>query len=44
MEAPVARLCHTLLDGRRGLEPGEVALMAGLSSDDIRATVSVPGL
>ncbi|HSA48572.1 MAG TPA: glycoside hydrolase family 3 N-terminal domain-containing protein [Yinghuangia sp.] len=46
LEAPVERLCHTLPDGRRGLEPGEVTLMAGLSSDDIRctATVSVPGV
>ncbi|UGQ11588.1 glycoside hydrolase family 3 C-terminal domain-containing protein [Yinghuangia sp. ASG 101] len=45
LEAPVERLCHTLPDGRRGLDPGDVTLLAGLSSDDIRDTaiVRVPG-
>ncbi|XVQ15018.1 glycoside hydrolase family 3 N-terminal domain-containing protein [Spirillospora sp. CA-255316] len=43
--ASIERLSYTMLDGRRGLEPGEVTVMAGMSSDDIRcaATISVPG-
>ncbi|NUU25906.1 MAG: glycosyl hydrolase [Streptomycetaceae bacterium] len=44
LEAPLARLFHTLPDGRRGLEPGDVTAMVGLAGDDIRctATVTVP--
>jgi beta-glucosidase-like glycosyl hydrolase len=43
--ASVERLSYTMLDGRRGMESGEVTLMAGMSSDDVRcaATISVPG-
>lgn len=41
---PLTRLEYTLPDGRRGLEPGEITLMLGLASDDIRASsrVEVP--
>ncbi|GAA0958159.1 hypothetical protein GCM10009550_46350 [Actinocorallia libanotica] len=42
LEAPVERLCHTLPDGRRGLEAGDVTLLAGFSSADIRCTATVP--
>lgn len=38
---PLTRLEYTMPDGRRGLEPGEITLMLGLASDDIRATASV---
>jgi beta-xylosidase len=43
LRAPVSRLHYTLPDGRRGIEAGELTLMAGLSSDDIQhsATVTV---
>ncbi|WP_309058817.1 glycoside hydrolase family 3 N-terminal domain-containing protein [Streptomyces sp.] len=41
LQAPLERLSYTLPDGRRGCEAGEVTLMAGLSSDDIRCTVTV---
>ena len=41
LRAPVGRLHYTLPDGRRGIEAGEVTLMAGLSSDDIRHTATV---
>lgn len=41
LEAPLSRLHYTLPDGRRGLEHGEVAVMAGLSSHDIRCVTSV---
>jgi beta-glucosidase len=46
LQAPLERLAYTLPDGRRGCEAGEVTLMAGLSSDDIRCTttVSVPAV
>ena len=41
LQAPVSRLHYTLPDGRRGIEAGEIALMAGLGSDDIRYTATV---
>ncbi|MEW1720304.1 glycoside hydrolase family 3 N-terminal domain-containing protein [Streptomyces sp. NPDC093109] len=43
LEAPVERLHYTLPDGRRGIEAGEVTLLAGFAGDDIRceATVTV---
>ncbi|MFF9204052.1 glycoside hydrolase family 3 N-terminal domain-containing protein [Streptomyces sp. NPDC014986] len=41
LQAPLERLAYTLPDGRRGCEAGEVTLMAGLSSDDIRCTTTV---
>ncbi|MEU5755060.1 glycoside hydrolase family 3 N-terminal domain-containing protein [Streptomyces sp. NPDC047829] len=46
LQAPLDRLAYTMADGRRGCEGGEITLMAGLSSDDIRhtATVSVPAV
>jgi beta-xylosidase len=40
-EVPVARLAYTMLDGTRGVEAGEVAVMAGFASDDIRGTCSI---
>lgn len=40
LEAPVERLFQTLLDGRRGIEAGDVTLLAGLGSDDIRCTAT----
>ncbi|EFC83086.1 glycoside hydrolase family 3 N-terminal domain-containing protein [Parafrankia sp. EUN1f] len=44
LEAPVERLFYTQVDGTRGVEAGEVTLLAGLSSDDIRAgaTITIP--
>ncbi|WP_309052084.1 glycoside hydrolase family 3 N-terminal domain-containing protein [Streptomyces sp.] len=46
LQAPLERLSYTLADGRRGCEAGEVTLMTGLSSDDIRcmARVLVPAV
>jgi beta-glucosidase len=43
---PLERLAYTWPDGRRGVEAGEVTLMLGLSSADVRATrtVEVPEL
>ncbi|MFD4985276.1 glycoside hydrolase family 3 N-terminal domain-containing protein [Streptomyces sp. NPDC058374] len=43
---PLERLAYTWPDGRRGVESGEVTVLLGLSSADIRgeATVEVPGL
>ncbi|HWU08903.1 MAG TPA: glycoside hydrolase family 3 N-terminal domain-containing protein [Streptomyces sp.] len=41
LEAPVERLSYTMPDGRRGCEAGEVTLLTGLSSDDIRCAAAV---
>ncbi|MGW1760121.1 glycoside hydrolase family 3 N-terminal domain-containing protein [Streptomyces mirabilis] len=43
LEAPVERLHYTLPDDRRGIEAGDVTVLAGFSSDDIRcdATITV---
>jgi len=41
LEAPIERLFHTGLDGYRGIEAGEITVMAGLSSHDIRCTATV---
>jgi beta-glucosidase len=43
---PLERLAYTWPDGRRGVEAGEVTVLLGLSSADIRgeATVEVPEL
>jgi beta-glucosidase len=43
---PLERLAYTWPDGRRGVEPGAVTLLLGLSSADIRctSTVDVPEL
>ncbi len=38
---PLARLAYTWPDGRRGVEAGDVALLLGLSSSDIRATATL---
>ncbi|ARC58643.1 Periplasmic beta-glucosidase [Frondihabitans sp. 762G35] len=38
---PLARLAYTLPDGRRGVEPGELTLLLGFSSDHITATRTV---
>ena len=45
LQAPIDRLHYTLADGRRGIEAGEVTVMAALSSDDAHcaATVTVAG-
>ncbi|GAA4991009.1 glycoside hydrolase family 3 N-terminal domain-containing protein [Yinghuangia aomiensis] len=44
LAAPIERLFYTLPDGRRGIEAGDITVMAGLSSHDIRcnATVTTP--
>ncbi|MGW0578430.1 glycoside hydrolase family 3 N-terminal domain-containing protein [Streptomyces sp. NPDC002920] len=43
LEAPVERLHYTLTDGRRGIEPGDVTVLAGLAADALpcAATVTV---
>jgi beta-glucosidase len=43
LEAPLERLHYTLTDGRRGIEPGDVTLLAGLASDALNpgATITV---
>ncbi|QFU92548.1 glycoside hydrolase family 3 N-terminal domain-containing protein [Amycolatopsis sp. YIM 10] len=43
---PVERLAYTWPDGRRGVEEGDLTLLLGLASDDIRAstTLTVPEL
>jgi beta-xylosidase len=41
LEAPIERLYYTMADGRRGIEAGEVTVMAGLSSDDISCTATI---
>lgn len=41
LSAPLERLHYTLPDGSRGIEPGEITIMAAFSSDDIRCTVAL---
>nr|WP_307875496.1 glycoside hydrolase family 3 C-terminal domain-containing protein [Frankia nepalensis] len=41
LEALVERLFYTMPDGSRGVEAGEVTVMAGLSSVDIRCTETI---
>jgi beta-xylosidase len=43
LEAPLERLHYTLTDGRRGIEPGDVTVLAGLAADALpcAATVTV---
>ncbi|KND39649.1 glycoside hydrolase family 3 N-terminal domain-containing protein [Streptomyces acidiscabies] len=43
LEAPIERLHYTLTDGSRGIEPGDVTVLAGLASDALpcAATVTV---
>ncbi|MEU4230626.1 glycoside hydrolase family 3 N-terminal domain-containing protein [Nonomuraea sp. NPDC026600] len=41
LEAPIERLHYTLPDGRRGIEAGEVTVLAGFSSEDIRCSATV---
>ena len=38
---PLERLAYTWPDGRRGVEEGDVTLLLGLASDDIRASAGV---
>ena len=38
---PIERLSYTFADGRRGVEAGEVTIMAALSSADVRAEQTV---
>ncbi|MGC7101778.1 glycoside hydrolase family 3 N-terminal domain-containing protein [Amycolatopsis lurida] len=40
-EVPAARLAYTRPDGSRGVEPGEVTVLAAFASDDIRGTATV---
>lgn len=40
LSAPLERLHYTLPDGRRGIEPGEITIMAAFSSDDVRCTTT----
>lgn len=42
LEAPVERLFYTMADGTRGLEAGDVTVLAALSSDDIHCSRTVP--
>ncbi|OHV43851.1 glycoside hydrolase family 3 N-terminal domain-containing protein [Pseudofrankia sp. BMG5.36] len=44
LETPVERLFYTQADGTRGIEAGEVTVLAGFSSDDIRcaSTITLP--
>ncbi|WP_436789975.1 glycoside hydrolase family 3 N-terminal domain-containing protein [Yinghuangia sp. YIM S10712] len=44
LEAPLERLHYTMVDGRRGIEAGDITVMAGTSSDDIAcaATITIP--
>ncbi|MEV6712869.1 glycoside hydrolase family 3 N-terminal domain-containing protein [Lentzea sp. NPDC051208] len=41
LDAPVERLFYTMLDGRRGVESGEVTVMAALSSADVRDQTTI---
>ncbi|MBL7521621.1 glycoside hydrolase family 3 C-terminal domain-containing protein, partial [Frankia sp. CNm7] len=41
LEAPVERLFYTNLDGTRGIEAGEVTVLAGFGSDDIRCASTI---
>jgi beta-glucosidase len=43
LEAPIERLHYTMTDGSRGIEPGEVIILAGLASDALpcAATITV---
>jgi beta-xylosidase len=38
---PLTRLQYTLPDGQRGLEPGEITLLIGFASDDVRASAHI---
>ncbi|SMD27278.1 glycoside hydrolase family 3 N-terminal domain-containing protein [Kibdelosporangium aridum] len=40
-DVPAARLAYTQPDGTRGVEPGEVTVLAAFASDDVRGTGSV---
>ncbi|MBL7517282.1 glycoside hydrolase family 3 C-terminal domain-containing protein, partial [Frankia sp. CNm7] len=44
LEAPVERLFYTQADGTRGIEAGDVTVLAGFSSDDVRCagTITLP--
>lgn len=41
LEAPIERLFYTLPDGCRGIEAGDITILAGLSSDDIHCTAGI---
>ncbi|MFJ3778969.1 glycoside hydrolase family 3 N-terminal domain-containing protein [Streptomyces sp. NPDC090075] len=41
LEAPVERLHYTLIDGSRGIEPGEITVLAGLDSDALAHTATI---
>jgi beta-xylosidase len=41
LEAPVERLHYTGADGRRGIEPGDVTVLAGLAADALPCTGTV---
>lgn len=41
LTAPIERLHYTMPDGRRGIEPGDITVMAAFSSDEICCTTTV---
>jgi len=41
LEAPVERLHYTMLDGIRGIEAGDIRLMIGFSSTDLRCEATI---
>ncbi|MEU5346558.1 glycoside hydrolase family 3 N-terminal domain-containing protein [Streptomyces sp. NPDC020766] len=41
LEAPVERLHYTLADGHRGIEPGDVTVLAGLGSDILTCAATI---
>jgi beta-glucosidase len=41
LEAPVERLHHTLIDGHRGIEAGDVTVMAGFAADALPCTATI---
>ncbi|AEM84146.1 glycoside hydrolase family 3 N-terminal domain-containing protein [Streptomyces violaceusniger] len=41
LEAPVERLHYTLTDGRRGIEPGDVTVLAGLAADALSCAATI---
>ncbi|MFJ3778967.1 glycoside hydrolase family 3 N-terminal domain-containing protein [Streptomyces sp. NPDC090075] len=41
LEAPVERLHYTLSDGSRGIDPGDVTILAGFASDDLTCVATI---
>jgi beta-xylosidase len=40
-DAPLERLFYTMIDGRRGIESGDVTIMGALASDDVHCATTV---